>query len=344
MNPSTMPSLFPLHLSSTGIQALVGPHWTLPYALPPAGTTLRLAFVGQSTCFEACALGDECHGIETIFVDFRAGGDVSRMLALVAGFDPHVVVAFRPEIVPVGAFRTLTRTATVGFLTEPLPRRNGRAHPDLRRRLEDLEATDAASFDRLISFDPLLASSAGVHTPIWRSVPLPVADALYAPVRPGRAESGVLFVGRSTPHREQYLADAKHQFDLVHVPQGVDGPSLRALLRENDAVINLHNESYPTFENRVCLHLAAGHLVISEPLSPTHGLEPGIDFLEVRKPRELLHALSTIRHHPRAFDRIRYRGRAKAEQFRASQVYPRVLHDLYLDLAAYGTSRRTDQV
>ena len=110
-----MPSLLPLHLNSSGIRALVGPRWTLPYMLPPAGTTLRLAFVGQSTYFEACALADGCHGIESIFVDFRAGGDASRMLALLAAFDPHVVVAFRPEIVPIGAFDALERTATVGY-------------------------------------------------------------------------------------------------------------------------------------------------------------------------------------------------------------------------------------
>ena len=32
---------------------------------------------------------------------------------------------------------------------------------------------------------------------------------------------------------------------------------------EHDVGINLHNEPYPSFENRVCLHLAAGHLVVS---------------------------------------------------------------------------------
>ena len=58
-------------------------------------------------------------------------------------------------------------------------------------------------------------------------------------------------------------------------------------MRDHDVAINVHNEPYPSFENRVCLHLAAGHLVLSEPLSPTHGLEPGIDYVEFHRPQQL---------------------------------------------------------
>ena len=43
---------------------------------------------------------------------------------------------------------------------------------------------------------------------------------------------------------------------------------------------------------------------------------------------------------PGSYDGIRVRGRAKAELFRASAVYPRLIHDLYLDLGAFGTERR----
>ncbi len=48
-------------------------------------------------------------------------------------------------------------------------------------------------------------------------------------------------------------------------------------MREHHVGINLHNEPYLPFENRVSLHLAAGHLVLSEPLDPLHG--PGRDRL-----------------------------------------------------------------
>jgi hypothetical protein len=39
------------------------------------------------------------------------------------------------------------------------------------------------------------------------------------------------------------------------------------------------------------------------------------------------------------YRRVRIRGRRKAEAFRASRVYPRLVHDLLLDLDVFGTER-----
>jgi len=79
--------------------------------------------------------------------------------------------------------------------------------------------------------------------------------------------------------------------------------------------------------------------VISEPLSQLHGLEPGIDFLELRGSGMLGNTLEALSRFPRAFDRVRVRGRLKAELFRASRVYPRLVADLLRDLPARGTER-----
>ena len=89
----------------------------------------------------------------------------------------------------------------------------------------------------------------------------------------------------------------------------------------------------------MCLHLAAGHLVVSEPLDPSHGLEPGIDYVQVRSPAVLRQVVGVIRSAPETFRAIRIRGRAKAESFRASRVYPRLFEDLFADVRAFGTSR-----
>lgn len=309
-----------------------------PYRAPRVGEPLRFAQVGQSTYFEACALGNELDEIETTFLEFRAGSDPSPVRDALERFAPHVVLVYRPEIVPAGFFAGL-HSATVGFLTEPLPRA-GSEHPDLVRRLDDLRATDPGNFDRLISFDPLIAESAAGIADVWRSVPLPVADRLYAPIRSPRGRARALFIGRSTPHREKLLVPAKHAYDVLHVAHGAGIEMLEALFAEHEVAINLHNEAYPSFENRVCLHLAAGHLVLSERLSPSHGLEPWIDFVEIASAEELVHVLDVLETYPGSYDGIRSRGRAKAELFRASVVYPRLIHDLYLDLGAFGTERR----
>jgi hypothetical protein len=306
---------------------------------PRPGDALRLAFVGQQTFFEACALDERSARAVTTFVEFRQGADAEAIRAALDAFAPHAVVVFRPEIVPAGAFDGL-RAATIGFLTEPIPRTTGRrAHPDLRRRRADLRAADAGNFDRVVAFDPLIVPTAEEFLPVWRALPIPVADRLYASVRAPDGPPRVGFVGRSTPHRERFLIRPKHELDLLHVAFGLHGAELDDFMARIDVAINLHNEPYLSFENRVTLHLAAGHLVISEPLRPLHGLEPGIDFVEADTPGWIGRTLEVLRRYPGAYHAQRVRGRLKAEGFRASRVYPRLVGDLYRDLAAFGTQR-----
>jgi len=318
--------------------SIVGPD-AAPYPVPAQGAPLRLAFVGQSTFFEACALEEHSGRVRTTFVEFRAGGDADAMRARLAAFAPHVVVAFRPEVLPPGVFADL-RAAVLGFLTEPIPRTPGRrAHPDLRRRRGALAAMDTGNVDRLVAFDPLIVPTADAFMRVWRSLPLPVADRLFAPVRSPPGRPSILFVGRSTEHREQLLNRAKAELDVVHAAFGIGMGELAGLLRAHPIGVNLHNEPYPSFENRVCLHLAAGQLVVSETLSPTHGLEPDIDYLEVADAGQLLAVLRAAVAFPAAYERVRIRGRRKAEAFRASHVYPRLADDLLRDLRVFGTDR-----
>ncbi|MFL5895008.1 MAG: hypothetical protein ACJ76Z_07825 [Thermoleophilaceae bacterium] len=309
-----------------------------PYPAPSAGAPLRLAFVGQSTYFRATSLDEQSPRIHTEYLEFREGRDPDELMARIRAFGPHVVVVYRPELIPPGLFHGL-RAATLGFITEPLPRAGGVRHPDLDRRLNELREVDQSNFDRVVAFDPLFIETAEQVMPVWRAVPLPVADRYYAPVRPISGAPRTCFVGRSTPHRESFLLPVKHEFDILHLAFGVDADRLASVLEEHEVTINLHNEPYDSFENRVCIHLAAGHLVISERLNPRHGLEPGIDYLEIETPEELFDLMVPLQRWPATYDRVRIRGRMKAEQYRASVVFPRLVEDLYLDLAAFGSER-----
>jgi hypothetical protein len=300
---------------------------------------LRIAFVGQDTYFRACALEDEVDGLVPAFVDFRAGADPVRLAAELEIADPHVLICFRPELIPAGLFAGLGGMR-VGFVTEPLPRPGDSAHADLERRLEEFGVIDPANFDRIVSFDPLIVSSIERFVQVWRSLPLPLADRFFGPVSDVNGPGRPIFVGRSTAHREQFLTQCKHEFDLLHIAHGLSDDRLTELFAEYPVAINLHNEPYPTFESRVAMHLATGQLVISEPLSPTHGLEPGLDFLQITSPAELHLAIASAYYRPAAFRRIRLRGRQKAERFRASAVYPRLVKDLVVDLRAFGATRK----
>ena len=96
------------------------------------GPPLRLAFVGQTTYFASCSLQQPAAGILPTFIEFRAGADAEAMVVSLRAFDPDVVLVFRPEIVPAGAFGELD-ALTIGFITEPIPRTDGASHPDLER-------------------------------------------------------------------------------------------------------------------------------------------------------------------------------------------------------------------
>jgi hypothetical protein len=278
-------------------------------------------------------------GVEPRFVDFRGGANTGELLSALDAFAPDVVVVFRPEIIPAGLFASL-RAPVLGFATEPLPRAGEASHENLEWNLAELDRADRANFDRVICFDPYGWEAAAARLPAWRCMPLPVDDRLYRPVTPARRPPRVIFIGYSTMHRERYLLRAKHELDIGHYAHGLMGEALRETLAEADVGINLHGAPWPlSFENRVLLHLASGHLVLSEPLEPAFGLEPGIDFLEVLSREELSLRLHQIHQQPDAYGRIRIRGRDKAEQFRASRVWPAVVRDLFADLETFGTER-----
>ncbi len=133
--------------------------------------------------------------------------------------------------------------------------------------------------------------------------------------------------------------DVKHHHDLLHLAFGVGATELEQALAEHDVGINVHNEDYPSFENRVCLHLAAGHLVLSEWLSPAHGLEPGLDYIEITAPGSLCHAARDARRFPGCGTGSACGVGARRSSSAPRRVWPRLLHDAIADVGAFGRAR-----
>ena len=299
---------------------------------------LRVAFVGQRTYFEVCSLRERTAVIDPHFIDFRGGDNTGELLSDLGSFAPDVVVVFRPEIIPRGLFADLNRPV-LGFLTEPLPRAGERSHEQLERNLTELERADPGNFDRVICFDPFGWEAAAARLPVWHCMPLPVDDRVFRSVDPASAPPRALFLGYSTPHREELLTTARSAVTLRHYAHGLMGDELLEALAWANIGINLHQDRRPlSFENRVLLHLASGHLVISEPLNPRYGLAPEVDYLEVTGPDRFKRVMCKLSRQPHAYDRIRFRGREAADRFRASRVWPKVLTDFLADLRASGTA------
>lgn len=177
---------------------------------------------------------------------------------------------------------------------------------------------------------------------MWRTVPLPVEDSLFTGVRERTRPPALLFVGRSTEHRERVLAPIKRSYPIVHVGHGLYGRELERFLMRANVQLNIHNNPYPTFENRVRLALAAGHLVISEPLSPDHGLRTGEDYLEAEGPDAFKALVDELMEDASAYLEVQRAGHKQAERFRASLVYPRLIREALEDVAENGSARLHD--
>lgn len=306
-------------------------------------TPVRVAFVGQGVYFRHCSLETPAGGLEPTFIEFRAAAPAGPLLGRLRELDPDVVLVFRPEIIPPGLFEGL-RALRIGYLTEPLPRDDDGAHPDLDARMWWLEQVDPRNFDRIVSFDPLIERTASRVLPVWRSLPIPVADSLFMDLRPRHEPPRLLFLGRSTEHREQLLSAVKRDYPIVHFGHGLFGEPLLRTLRRVDVQLNIHNNPYPTFENRICIALAAAHLVLSEPISPSHGLSPGEDYLEFRDANGLRAVLQELSRDPVAFLDVQRRGRERAEAFRASIVYPALIADALREVSSNGAPAESAHV
>ena len=133
------------------------------------------------------------------------------------------------------------------------------------------------------------------------------------------------------------LAPVKHHHDLLHAIHGVSGDLLAEFLREYDVGVYVAPEPGGGFGWQVGVHLAAGHLLLAEALTPSHGLERGIDYLEADSAGGLAFMLERMARFPEMYHSVRVRGHLKAEQFRASRVFARLIHDLLADVTSFGT-------
>jgi hypothetical protein len=263
---------------------------------------LRLAFLGPAPTTAAHAQWLATTEATPTFLDVRA--DPDRLRAALLRAEPDVVVVLAPDERAARAVGGVTAaTLAVGAPADP------------------------AVFDRVLALP-------GGAQGAWRTRPLPIDDRLFAGVRPPHDPPRALYLGRSTEHRERMLIASKHAHDLRHYAYGLTGDALARELANADVGIALHRDENRGFPPQALLHLAAGHLLIAEPLAPSCGLEAGLDHLEIASGAELVELLHRLRESPEGWQELRERGRAKAEDHRASQVWPALAHELLQEVAA----------
>lgn len=289
------------------------------------GEPLRVAFAGAPIWTGGCVPPDARDDITPKCFTMAAPVDVRPMLDAITGFDPHATVIFDPSAFPEEALRRLPGV-TLGVLVAGVP--------------DTPRAGALETLDRLVSFAPALTGTSVGGNEIWRAIPPPVSDTLFSEVRPLHHAPRPMSVGASTAHRESMLTPAKHHHDLLQVLHGVSGEALRELLDECDVGVFIAREPGGGFGLQIGIHLASGHLLLADELTPAHGLERNIDYLHVGSPDQLVWVLDRLGRFPEMYQRVRVRGRLKAEQYRASRLFGRLVGDLLRDVAAFGSPRR----
>lgn len=262
----------------------------------------RVAFVAQPEYFRFMY-----HDLLTGMPDAqefpaRFGADVSFYRALI-DFDADVNVFLRPETIPSAVLRRL-RGRRVALSSEPFPRLvRGRwqSTPDSWRRYLAFRAIRHMEYDHVFHYDaaslPLMKGDGLIGVGAFA---FPVATGLYRDLQVA-PEFDVMFVGRSTPYREERLQRLKHELRFLHIAHGIWGPPLVPLVASSAISLNLHAEAEISWEPRLQMLLACGAFVISEPITPNPFLRPGVDFVVADGRRELEEA---VRHYlPREDER-----------------------------------------
>jgi hypothetical protein len=262
---------------------------------------VRVTFAGPAPLLAAHIMHAPAGGLEPRFVDVRPGAEPAGVREAIARGAPHVVIA---HSVPAAALEDLP-AATLGL--------------------------GGDGCDRVLG--------APGQTGVWRARPLPVDDRLYADVRPAGGPPRALCLTPSTGRREWLLVAAKHGHDLVHYAHGLTGDALAAELAAAAVGIAVAADGARAFAGEALTHLAAGQLLLAEPFVPPCGLEAGIDYVSVATRDDIAAALTRLALRPDAYERVRIRGRLKAEEHRASAVWPRLVRDLLEDIRVFGPGR-----
>jgi hypothetical protein len=285
------------------------------------GEPVRVAFLGAVAWLDGCAPPRPTAGLSPRQFTLEPGRPAGATIAELSAFRPHVSVVFDPLAAAPDLLAALPRPS-LGLLVGEQP--------------PGSSAVALDALDRIASFRPALTGEAAGSAQIWRAVPPPINDRLFGEVRPLHRKARAMSIGRSTPHREAMLLPAKHHHDLLELVHGVTGDALVSFLRAYDVGVYVAPTSGGGFGAQVGMHLAAGQLLLADVLAPTHGLERNIDYLHISSPTELEWMLARLKRFPEMHQRVRVRGRLKAEQYRSSRVFARLVHDLVADVATFG--------
>jgi hypothetical protein len=295
---------------------------------------LKLAFVGQHEYF--LPMYDE--DVDDLYITrrFAAVFDQSSNNEVTPAtmpdlmeFDPDVAIFFRVECFSNSLLSRL-KGMKIAISTEPFPKYiDDSFHytSDSIRRFKSFLKIAQLGFDYIFHYDATslrFLEQMGVR--LSGPFMLPVATATWRGEAPSHPDWDVIFVGRSTIHREMHFGPLKRDLRFLHISHGVVGKEALAFYSRSRIGLNVHSEPELAWEPRVQQLMAAGILVVSEPISPNDLLLPGEHYLEVRSPWETYQTCLGILESPEKFEIVRRAGHERVHrELSARKVWPTLI-------------------
>ncbi len=294
-----------------------------------------IAFLGQKGYFHASSFTGQNSQISGKFFDVGRDGtqsdeEVSKILKKLIDYQPDYLVYFRPDLYP-----SFTRKVSevyagprIGFLTEPVTHKKFSSPDNIRERKRHLLSTlKSCEVDFWYCYTNELADFVSAKVTVQSVRPLPVNDKLFvgASNRLDFSQPTFVHLGRLNEYRMSYLNSIKENCNPIIIENGVPISDLEKFVKSSIVGINLHVGPINNFENRVLLHMARNHLVMSQVLRPDFGLLPGCEYIYFETQDELAVAVNDCQENPELAKWVASRGHMFAQKFRASKQWLDIL-------------------
>jgi hypothetical protein len=295
----------------------------------------KVAFVGQPEFFQMCYENDldDLYEVGSFPLRFDPAldmqADSSTMRDLIA-FKPDITIFFRSDYISSKLLEALSGIK-IGYSTEPFPKfiKNKFYYTmDSIRRFKSFLRTAERKFDFVFHYDEAsreFIEMMGIRLSGYQ--PLPVATRKWHPPSDPPSKSwDIVFIGRSTEHRERFFGPLKRDLQFLHIAHGITGTDAMPYYHAARIVLNVHAEPELSWEHRVQTVMACGALVVSEPLSPNSYLVPGRHYVEASSPQDLHDECRKILSRESAYEPMRVAARKIVdERLSARTVFPGLL-------------------
>ena len=236
---------------------------------------MKIAFVAQTHYFD-CAIPNRLPGHEMKVFNYSWGQDTSPIMSEKDNFDIWFFI--RGEQFPENNLKQLSGKK-VWISTEPIEREGV---------INEIRTGMNKSFDKKYHYDKThLKQLRNLGYYFNDEFQLPVNLDMYTPTEIFDEKYDFCFIGRSTPRREEYMANLKHNYKFIHVAHGLIGKDYVNMITKAKINLNLHIDNYPQLQHRVQNLLACGCFVMSELLTHNDDLKPFEHYIPITSVNDL---------------------------------------------------------